>query len=56
MSLRLEEGISNVRLAVGPLRLKRGRYAVSIAMLNRSNNLHLYFGETAYEPSTSRAR
>ena len=44
-SLRLEEGISLVRLAVGPLRLKRGRYAVSIALLNRSNNLHLYWGD-----------
>jgi lipopolysaccharide transport system ATP-binding protein len=44
-SLRLEEGISLVSLAVGPLRLKRGRYAVSIALLNRSNNLHLYWGD-----------
>jgi len=44
-SLRLEGGISKVTLAVGPLRLKRGRYAVSIAMLNRSNNLHLYWGD-----------
>jgi lipopolysaccharide transport system ATP-binding protein len=44
-SLRLEQGISSVRLAVGPLRLKRGRYAVSIALLNRANNLHLYWGD-----------
>jgi lipopolysaccharide transport system ATP-binding protein len=48
-SLRLEEGISLVRLAVGPLRLKRGRYAVSIALLNRSNNLHLYWGDRIRE-------
>jgi hypothetical protein len=34
-----------VRLNVGPLSLKRGRYAVSIAVLNRSNNLHLYWGD-----------
>jgi len=44
-SLRLEEGTSKVTLTVGPLTLKRGRYAVSIAMLNRSNNLHLYWGD-----------
>jgi len=44
-SLRLEKGISLVTLAVGPLRLKQGRYAVSIALLNRSNNLHLYWGD-----------
>jgi lipopolysaccharide transport system ATP-binding protein len=44
-SLRLEEGISVVSLAVGPLRLKRGRYTVSIALLDRSNNLHLYWGD-----------
>jgi homopolymeric O-antigen transport system ATP-binding protein len=44
-SLRLEEGSSTIRLAVGPLRLKRGRYSVSIAVLNRSNNLHLYWGD-----------
>ena len=43
--LRLEEGISLVKLAVGPLRLKRGRYGVSIAFLNRANNLHLYWGD-----------
>jgi lipopolysaccharide transport system ATP-binding protein len=44
-SLRLDGGNSVVAFAVGPLRLKRGRYAVSIALLNRSNNLHLYWGE-----------
>jgi hypothetical protein len=41
----LDGGNSVVAFAVGPLRLKRGRYAVSIALLNRSNNLHLYWGE-----------
>jgi lipopolysaccharide transport system ATP-binding protein len=44
-SLPLNGGNSMVTFAVGPLRLKRGRYAVSIALLNRSNNLHLYWGE-----------
>lgn len=44
-SLRLEEGLSAVRLAVGPLKLKRGRYTVSIALLNRANNLHLYWAD-----------
>jgi len=44
-SLRLEEGISVITLAVGPLRLKRGGYTVSIALLNRANNLHLYWGD-----------
>jgi lipopolysaccharide transport system ATP-binding protein len=44
-SLRLDEGISVVELAVGPLRLKRGRYAVSIALLDRANNRHLYWGD-----------
>ena len=44
-SLRLEAGMSVVRLAVGPLRLKRGRYVLSIALLNRANNLHLYWGD-----------
>jgi lipopolysaccharide transport system ATP-binding protein len=44
-SMRLEEGLSVITFAVGPLRLKRGRFAVSIALLNRSNNLHLYWGD-----------
>ena len=44
-SLCLGEGISRIDLSVGPLRLRRGRYAVSIAVLNRGNNLHLYWGD-----------
>ncbi len=44
-SLSLKEGLNVITLAVGPLRLKRGRYAVSIALLNRSNNRHLYWGD-----------
>jgi lipopolysaccharide transport system ATP-binding protein len=44
-SLALEKGTSLITVAVGPLRLKRGRYVVSIALLNRSNNLHLYWGD-----------
>ena len=44
-SLGLEAGMSVVRLAVGPLTLKRGRYVLSIALLNRANNLHLYWSD-----------
>ncbi len=44
-SLQLDEGNSVLTFAVGPLRLKRGRYPLSIALLNRANNLHLYWGE-----------
>ena len=44
-SLRLEKGTNVIVFAVGPLRLKRGRYTVSVALLNRSTNLHLYWGE-----------
>jgi lipopolysaccharide transport system ATP-binding protein len=44
-ALSLEKGASLMTFAVGPLRLKRGRYAVSIALLNRANNLHLYWGD-----------
>jgi lipopolysaccharide transport system ATP-binding protein len=44
-SLALDAGSSLVTLAVGPLRLRRGRYPVSIALLNRANNLHLYWGD-----------
>jgi len=44
-SLQLEQGSSIISLAVGPLQLRRGRYALSIALLDRSNNLHLYWGE-----------
>lgn len=44
-SLALEAGNTIVTLAIGPLMLKRGRYSVSIAVLNRANNLHLYWGD-----------
>jgi len=44
-SLALDSGNSIVTLAVGPLRLQRGHYTVSIALLNRANNLHLYWGD-----------
>ena len=44
-SLHLVQGANVVTCAVGPLVLKRGRYAISIALLNRSNNLHLYWGD-----------
>jgi len=45
LSLALEAGDTLVTLAIGPLRLKRGRYSVSFAVLNRANNLHLYWGD-----------
>jgi homopolymeric O-antigen transport system ATP-binding protein len=41
----LEQGTSVITFTIGPLRLKRGRYAVSIALLNRATNLHLYWGD-----------
>src|SRR5215212_4342427 len=44
-SLRLEQGTNVLTANVGPLRLRRGRYAVSIALLNRANNLHVYWGD-----------
>ena len=44
-SLHLAQGVNVVTCAVGPLVLRRGRYAISIALLNRSNNLHLYWGD-----------
>ena len=44
-SLQLQAGRSELTFAVGPLRLKRGRYAVSIALMSRANNLHLYWGD-----------
>ena len=44
-SLALESGETVVTLSIGPLRLKRGRYSVSFAVLNRANNLHLYWGD-----------
>jgi lipopolysaccharide transport system ATP-binding protein len=44
-SLRLQPGWNVLKLTVGPLRLKRGRYAISIAVLDRSNNRHLYWGD-----------
>ena len=44
-ALRLAQGATVVACAVGPLGLRRGRYAISIALLNRANNLHLYWGD-----------
>jgi lipopolysaccharide transport system ATP-binding protein len=44
-SLRLHPGCNVLKLTVGQLRLKRGRYAISIALLDRSNNRHLYWGD-----------
>jgi lipopolysaccharide transport system ATP-binding protein len=44
-SLRLEEGPNRINCTVGPLQLKRGRYLLSVAVLNRATNLHLYWGD-----------
>ena len=44
-SVRLRPDCNVLTLAVGPLRLKRGRYAISVAVLDRSNNRHLYWGD-----------
>jgi lipopolysaccharide transport system ATP-binding protein len=44
-SVRLAQGKSQLSFVVGPLRLRRGRYAMSVALLNRANNLHLYWGD-----------
>jgi len=44
-SLTLQGGKSVLTFAVGPLSLKSGRYALSVVLLNRSNNLHLYWGD-----------
>jgi homopolymeric O-antigen transport system ATP-binding protein len=44
-SFRLQPGCHVLRMAVGPLWLKRGRYGISIAVLDRSNNRHLYWGD-----------
>jgi lipopolysaccharide transport system ATP-binding protein len=44
-SFGLQPGCHVLKLVVGPLRLKRGGYAISIAVLDRSNNRHLYWGD-----------
>jgi homopolymeric O-antigen transport system ATP-binding protein len=44
-SFRLQPGCHVLRASVGPLWLKRGRYGISIAVLDRSNNRHLYWGD-----------
>ena len=44
-SLRLAQGANVIICAVGPLGLKRGRYAISIAVLNGANNQHFYWGD-----------
>ncbi|HEU5257569.1 MAG TPA: ABC transporter ATP-binding protein [Vicinamibacterales bacterium] len=44
-SFDLQPGCNVLTLVVGPLRLKRGSYAISIAVLDRTNNRHLYWGD-----------
>jgi hypothetical protein len=44
-STALEPGRNRLACRIGPLRLRRGRYAVSIALLDRASNRHLYWGD-----------
>ena len=43
-SVRLEPGGNRLACHIGPVRLRRGRYGVSIAVLDRASNRHLYWG------------
>jgi lipopolysaccharide transport system ATP-binding protein len=44
-SIRLVDGRQIINCAVGPLWLQAGRYAMSVALLDRENNRHLYWGD-----------
>lgn len=44
-SMRWEQGTQTINCAVGPIWLKAGRYTLSVALLNRENNRHLYWGD-----------
>jgi lipopolysaccharide transport system ATP-binding protein len=44
-STSLEPGRNRLACRIGPLRLRRGRYAVSIALIDRATNRHLYWGD-----------
>ena len=46
-SVRLEPGENRLACHIGPIRLRRGRYGVSIAVLDRASNRHLYWGDRA---------
>jgi lipopolysaccharide transport system ATP-binding protein len=48
LSTSLQAGRSVIALAVGPLRLRSGRYTVTVAVLDRANNRHLYWGDRVH--------
>lgn len=43
-SIRLNTGMNRLRIRCGPLYLRTGHYKIRTAILNRSNNEHLYWG------------
>lgn len=45
----LQRGIVNLVIELGPLFLRQNKYKVSLVVLNRSNNEHLYWGSRLYE-------
>jgi lipopolysaccharide transport system ATP-binding protein len=44
-SICLAKGRQVINCAIGPIWLKHGRYLLSVALLNRENNDHLYWGD-----------
>lgn len=44
-AIELQEGKLELDCAVGPLSMKAGRYALSVALIDRANNDHLYWGD-----------
>ena len=43
--LSLARGRNHIMCAIGPLRLRRGQYTLSLALLDRTDGLHLYWGD-----------
>jgi hypothetical protein len=43
--LRLNEGLNVLPFALGPVNLRRGHYELSVVLLDRATNLHLYWGD-----------
>jgi hypothetical protein len=52
-SFELNEGINKITANIGPNYLPRGEYTISIALLNQSNNEHLYWGNHIKQISVS---
>ena len=44
-SIRLGDGAQVLDCAIGPIWLKRGRYSLSVALIDRDNNRHVYWGD-----------